>query len=357
MKQIILIAALLLLNSCVQNSLVKENTISVDYCKDSIFDWNSKIQIEEVIPLETKENCLLSYARKCIIADSKIIYYDEKQKSIFVFNDTGVFLYDIDALGGGEGEYTIIKDVIMSYDKKNILILDNISILAFDIETGKFQHRIMLDENIASNFYQFVNVDKECFYFWSTDKDHCLYSYENGKIDAIQKRIGFPYVCQKFFYDSAGALSLLPDYGRFNIQKIKDRNVHTKYIFDFGKWTLPQALIPTNTMEFNESDQKPFFKCILSAFETGKYIFLNTVSPDTSLYNICIDKQTKEIISGSQDKNAPVAVVDAVGEYFYGILYPFFFSREDQFSQEIKKYGKNEDSNPLVIKFTFKYNQ
>lgn len=293
MKQIIFIAILLLLNSCVHNSLVEENTFFVNYCNGSTFDWNSKIRIDGVIPLDTKDNCLLSYARKCIVADSKIIYYDEKQKTIFVFNDTGVFLYEIDALGGGEGEYTIIKDVIMSYDQKNLLILDNVSILAFDIETGKFQYRVILDEKIASNFYQFANVDNECFYFWSIDKDNCLYSYENGKIYVMQKRIGFPYVSQKFFYDSEGTLSLLPDYGRFNIEEIKNRDVHTKYIFDFGKWTLPQTLIPANTMEFNESDQKPFFKGILSAFETGKYIFLNTVSPDMSLYNICVNKQKK----------------------------------------------------------------
>lgn len=354
MKQITFIAVLLLLNSCVHNSLVEENTFFVNYCNDSTFDWNSKIHIDGVIPLDTKDNCLLSYARKCIVADSKIIYYDEKQKSIFVFNDTGAFLYEIDALGGGEGEYTIIKDVIMSYDQKNLLILDNVSILAFDIETGKFQYRIILDENIASNFYQFANVGREYFYFWSIDKDNCLYSCENGKIDVIQKRIGFPYVCQKFFYDSQGVLNFLPDYGRCNIEEIKNRGVHTKYIFDFGKWTLPQTLIPANSMEFNESDQKPFFKCILSAFETGKYMFLNTISPDMSLYNIGINKQTKEIISGNQDKNAPIVVVDAVGDYFYGILYPFFFSGDDQFSKEIRKYGRDEESNPLVIKFTFK---
>lgn len=354
MKQIILIVILLLLNSCVHHSLVEENTFSVDYCKDSTFDWNSMIQIEEVIPLETKDKCLLSYARKCIITDTKIIYYDEKQKSIFVFDNAGVLLYGIDALGGGEGEYTIIKDVIMSYDKKVILILDNVSILAFEIETGKFQYRISLDENIASNFYQFATVDKDLFYFWSTDKENSLYFYKNGKIDAIQKRIGFPYVCQKFFYDSAGVLNFLPDYGSFNVKEIKDYNIRTKYILDFGRWALPKELIPVNTTEFYESDQKPFFKCISSAFETEKYIFLSTVSPNMSLYNICIDKQTKEIISGNQDKNAPVVIVDAVGESFYGILYPFFFSRNDQFSKEIRKYGKDEESNPLVIKFTFK---
>lgn len=354
MKQLILIVSLLVLNSCMHNSSVKENAFLVDYCKDAVFDWDSMIQIEEVIPLETKDSCLLSYARKCIMGDNRIVYYDEKQKTIFVFDGEGTFLYNIDALGGGEGEYTIIKDVVMSYDKKSILILDNSSILAFDAGTGQYQYRIKLDENIASNFYQFVNVGKQFFYFWSTDKDNYLYSYEKGRLEALQQRVGFPYVCQKFFYDSSGSLNLLPDYGDFTIQEIKDRHVYPKYTVDFGKWSLPRGMIPVNTMAFNETDQKPFFKCILSAFETQKNIFLSTVSPDMALYNVCIDKQTKEIIGGNQDKNAPVVVVDAIGGYFYGILYPYFFSKEDQFSKEIRKYGKNEDSNPLVVKFTFK---
>lgn len=355
MKQIILILILFLLSSCTHSPLADENTFFISYKEGSIFDWDSTIQIEEVIPLESKDNCLLSYARKCIVADNKIIYYDEKQKSIFVFNETGDFLYEIDALGVGEGEYAIIKDIIVSYDKKSLLVLDNASVLAFDIKSGTFQNRIALNEDIAPDFYQFVNVGEEYFYFWSTDRDNCLYSYVNGKIDAMRKRTGFPYVCQKFFYDSTGNLTLFPDYGCFNFEVIDNLSLHTKYIFDFGGKTLPETLIPANVSEFGSVDQKPFFKCIMSAFETEKNLFVTTVSPDGSLYNICIDKQTKEVISGIQDKNAPVVVVDAVGEYFYGILYPFFFSKEDQFLKEIKKYGNDEDSNPLIIKFTFKF--
>lgn len=357
MRQIILILILFLLSSCTHSPLADENTFSISYKEGFIFDWDSNVQIEEVIPLETKDDCLLGYARKCIVADNQIIYYDEKQKSIFVFNETGDFLYEIDALGGGKDEYTIIKDIIVSYDKKSILVLDNASVLSFDIKTGTFQDRIVLDENIAPDFYQFVNVGKESFYFWSTDKDNCLYSYVNGQIEAMRKRTGFPYVCQKFFYDSTGNLTLLPDYGCFNFEVIDNLSLHTKYIFDFGRNTLSETLIPANVSELGNVDQKPYFKCIMSAFETEQNLFATTVSPDGSLYNICIDKPTKEVVSGIQDKDAPVVVVDAVGEYFYGILYPFFFSKEDRFLKEIRKYGRDEDSNPLIIKFTFKFSE
>ena len=79
-----------------------------------------------------------------------------------------------------------------------------------------------------------------------------------------------------------------------------------------------------------------------------------TVSPDGMLYNICLDKITHEVRAGKQDENAPLLVVDAVGSYFYGIIYPYHFSKSGKLAELIDSCGGDEDSNPILVKFMFK---
>lgn len=89
--KLICFVLVLILGACSSSQKADENTFLVDYDKNSEFDWNSLIQVDEVIPLETTDSLVLSYARKCIITDNYIVYCDEKQKSLFVFNPHGVF--------------------------------------------------------------------------------------------------------------------------------------------------------------------------------------------------------------------------------------------------------------------------
>ncbi|OUN80033.1 6-bladed beta-propeller [Bacteroides sp. An51A] len=344
----------LLLGSCTSRFESDRDTYAIDYREDSVFDWNSLVQVEEAIPLETTDSLLLSYARKCIVTSNYIVYHDDKQKSIFVFNSHGAFLYQIDALGGGEGEYTVIKDMTLSYDKKSLLILDNASVLAYDMETGRYQYRLTFEDSMASDFYQFVNPTKDCFYFWSAGQDYSLYVYTDNRMVGIKKREGFPFVTQKFFYDSEGEVNCLSDYGHFRIDRLVGDELQKKYAFDFGKWTLPSSLIPQTATELSSVDSKPYFKCLLSTYETGSHLFISTVSPDLSLYNICIDKRMKRIYSGKQDQDSPLVVVNASDESFYGILYPFFFQEKGMLHDLIRRCGRLEDDNPLLIRFSFK---
>lgn len=352
--KLICLVLVLVLGACSSRQKADEDAFLVDYDENSEFDWDSLIQVDEVIPLETTDSLVLSYARKCIVTDNYIVYYDEKQKSLFVFNSHGGFLYQIDALGGGEGEYTIIKDVTLSYDKKCILILDNISVLVYDIETGGYRYRLPLEENVAHNFYRLANPGKDCFYFWSAGKEYSLYAYTDNRMWGIKKSEGFPFVTQKFFYDPDGSVNYLSDYGSFRIDRLTGDTLQAKYSFDFGKWALPSDLIPHTATELSSIDTKPYFKCLLSAYETKENLFVSTVSPDLSLYNICLYKHTGKIISGKQNKEAPLVVAYSSGRSFYGILYPFFFKEEGMLRDIIRQCGRQDEDNPLLVKFSFK---
>lgn len=355
MSRLYNIAFLLLFMSCSSNITEHDgNTIFVCYEKEEVFDWNNAIQIESVVPLETQGDCLLSYARKCLISEHHIVYSDEKQKAIFVFDEKGTFLYSIDTIGNGPNEYTDIKDVAISSDNKFILVLDNSSLMSFDLKTGTFHSRISLPQDMASNFYQFANPEKHTFYFWSTEKEHSLYLYKDDKIKPIEEREGFPYVSQKFYYDSENTLNYISDYGLLEIHEVKEDSLMRKYSFDFGKLNLSKSQIPQNVNEFNQIDKDESFKCIMSAFETVHNLFVMTVCPDGLLYNLCVDKKTNEVKAGKQDENAPLLVIDAIGKYFYGIIYPYHFINNREFFELIQSYGGNAESNPMLVKFMFR---
>ena len=66
------------------------------------------------------------------------------------------------------------------------------------------------------------------------------------------------------------------------------------------------------------------------------------------------DKITHKVRSGKQDENAPLLVVDAVGGCFYGIIYPYHFSKSGILAEIIDSCGGDEESNPILVKFIFK---
>lgn len=344
---------MVLLNACTFNKNDNErNILAIEYKKDVSFSWSSLLQITEVIPLETNDTCIVSYANKCLVNDRYIVYDDYKQKALFVFNHEGKFLYKIDALGSGDKDYSIIKDVTFSHNQQEILLLDNTSILAYDVSNGKYKHRISLDKQLASFFYRLADMDHNNLYFWSTDSEYSLYRKDSCGITPIKEREGFPFVCQKFYQDESGNLNLISDCGKYAIESIIGNERQFKYGFDFGSLGFPDKKIKTAT-EWEKIDKQPYFKSLLSAFETKDALYVTTATPEKNLYNIVVNKATSEVHCGNQDNQNPIVVIGSDKAYFYGLLYPALFSKDSQFIDFMQQYKVSDEDNPVIIKFKF----
>lgn len=346
---------MLILHSCSYEQNVKEGTFVIDYNDNTIFKWENIIDIEEVIPLETNDSCLLSYANKCIVGDNRIVYSDSKQRALYVFDRKGKFIYAIDALGVGDLEYTMIKDVIVSQNKLNIMILDNTSILVYDLADGTYVDRISLDKKFASSFYQFADAGNDRFYFWSTDSDSSLYVLDNGNLYPIKERNGFPFICQKFYRDENSKLNLISDCGKYSIETIIGDSLITKYSFDFGSFAFPYDKNIKTVTEWESIDNKPYFKSLLSAYETKDVLYVTTATPNRNMYCIAVKKDTSNIFCGNQNVDTPVVVIGSDDSSFYGILYPALFIEDNNISNLIRKYNISDDDNPLLIKFKFNF--
>lgn len=356
-KFICLLSAMLILHSCSSERKVEENAFVIDYNETTMFKWDEIIDIEEVIPLETNNSCLLSYANKCIVSDNRIVYSDSKQRALYVFDRKGNFIYAIDALGAGNAEYTMIKDVIVSQNKLNIMILDNTSILVFDLADGAYIDRISLDKKYASSFYQFADAGNDRFYFWSIEPDSSLYVLDKGCLYPIRERSGFPFVCQKFYRDDKGKLNLISDCGQYSIETITGDSLTTKYSFDFGSFAFPYDKSIKTVSEWESIDDKPYFKSLLSAYETKDVLYTTTATPNRNIYCIAVKKDTLDIFCGNQNVDAPVVVIGSDDSSFYGILYPASFVEDNDISNLIGKYDISDDDNPLLIRFKFNFSR
>ena len=78
----------------------------------------------EYIPLETNEECLIGNISRLIYRNERFYLFDLFiTNSIYVFNRKGKFIYKIDKVGKGPGEYVSISDFDVD-DNDNIYVFD-----------------------------------------------------------------------------------------------------------------------------------------------------------------------------------------------------------------------------------------
>lgn len=102
-------------------------------------------------------------------------------------------------------------------------------------------------------------------------------------------------------------------------------------------------------------DEQPYFKSLLSAFETEDVLYVSTATPKKQLYCIAVQKSTSQVFCGNQSMDTPVVVISSDGTSFYGILYPSLFMEDSRMARLIKGYDVTEEDNPLLVKFKFDF--
>lgn len=344
--------SVLFLFSC-GDKMVKDGyqLIDVSDINKDIFDWSDMMRINKVIPLEATDHSLLGLAQKCLVKNNQILFLDYKMKSIYLFDMNGRFLFSIDSQGGGSEEYIELKDAIFSNDGKRIFVLDHTAVLAYDATDGHFLNRMNLNVDYSSNFYGFVNLSEDVFYFFADSGKYTIYRYADNTFSGVRQSRGYQLVYERFHCQNAGYCLVAPDYGLFNIDEMTGKGLTPKYYIDFGDKSMPESMLPKSSHEFDRVEKENYFKSIVEAKETSQGIYIQAVDPESSYYNIYVNKKTGKLVSGISDKSTNLAVVDADSAFFYGLIYPDYFSEKSKFYSELKEYVK-EEGNPILIEFS-----
>ncbi len=247
-----------------------------------------------IIPLETKENCLISEIRRLIIAHDKFYIQDDRTRSILIFNQEGKFLYKIDKLGKGPGEYTQLLD--FNVDKKgNIFILEWLRIIKYDpngkyLETLDYNH-LKTKEN---GFYPFniAILDNEDMYFYTgtmggsgiSNLDHYAVTRVNNKAEIVSKNILMERVSQNypvmFYKNSSNEYFMQTLKGNDTIYSLSTEGVIPKYFVNFGKKSFPPDYFPKQFKDMGkiyfDADNKTEYRSIIhNITESNNLLYFN----------------------------------------------------------------------------------
>lgn len=146
-------------------ALADVDTISIDKSiqKDSIL-FSVYFKSPRVIPLETKNECIIQNVRSLEIFKDDIYVLDDKANKLFVFDKNGLFKRTVSEPGRGHGEYIELAD--FSIDRKNgiIYLLDEATdnVLKFDLSNFEYLSTIKTDRN-GYRTYSMQTVDGRVF--------------------------------------------------------------------------------------------------------------------------------------------------------------------------------------------------
>ncbi|MCX6326526.1 MAG: 6-bladed beta-propeller [Bacteroidia bacterium] len=299
MKIKLLIICLLFcfLFSCVNekqnvNKINKDNRINIKI-EGNI---NNLLQIDSIfsdirtMPLETKEECLITDIVKVLFHQDKMFLQDKAQR-LFVFSTNGKFLYEIGKKGKGPGEFLELRDFDIDKDG-NIYILDFREILKYTIE-GKFSIRFLLpfEKNVIHcNPIQFALKSNGNFLLWGgsagikekTAEDLFVMYEMNNKGKLINRY--FPLTNQiegnfSRFKQYKDIILIDPVFGSNVIYSISNEGIEERYYIDFGGKTLtipvPEGF--KSLSDFKSRIDKNCFHSIRGFIESNDWIYFKFV--------------------------------------------------------------------------------
>ncbi len=122
-KYIILLIVILVHSCSVSNTVpIDRNAESLivaqkENCADTLLFKSTKF-----VKLETGDDSQIRNINRVLTDDHKLFIFDRLRKSVFIFEDTGKFLYSINTIGLGPGEYRELYDVCLDTATKRLIL-------------------------------------------------------------------------------------------------------------------------------------------------------------------------------------------------------------------------------------------
>ncbi len=209
-----------------------------------------------VIPLETRDECLLDGISAVKIADGKIFVSggENTLSPVYVFDSKGRFLNKIGTRGKGPGEIIEPQGFVIDSEKEEVNIYENVlrKHLFFDYN-GVFLREVKNDI-YCTDFARVTDEVNAYFSCFQVNRpEHDGYNYQLIVASPSGKRVGvaFPYSKEMYdegcrvqstnfstFKDSLYFLDIFND----TIYAVTESEISPRFIFDFGKHAVPEDI-------------------------------------------------------------------------------------------------------------------
>lgn len=143
----------------------------------------SKMQL---IPLETTSESLIREISKMVVFENRLYVWDYTLATIFVFDESGHYLYKLAKKGHGPGEYIDLSDFFIEKDRREVWVLSAVGqcihqySLEFDyigkIELPQLERAYKSMSQISSDTIAFWTFDyRNRMKFYSLSKNQIIY--------------------------------------------------------------------------------------------------------------------------------------------------------------------------------------
>jgi hypothetical protein len=346
-----------------------------------------------VVALETTDSSLVGlYIKRTEIWNNKIFVLNaiQSHRNILCFDLSGKFLFKIDRMGQGPGEYTYLGDFIIDKHRDHLVTLNSPGFMHFDLQ-GNFLYKVTPDYSYYARNFIYLN-------------DSTYLAYNDGGVETgVPKGTSLLYLDPKtmnvrdksdripeYVYNT-GSNHLSINNNRAlclsyndSIYDVSDTaNVHVSYFIDYGdaQAKLKGQLRRDLNLMTDYGQQIDFVGKFFTAHyysgeimsinticENDKYLVLSCTRADEPTkthikYILFHDKISKKTYNSENIDFGGVKFLDCAingdNESFYCILYSEF-TEEDKnkiknspvFSEADKKklieYNPKED-NPLIL--------
>lgn len=320
--------------------------------KSDYKDWDRLLNVESVIQLQETDCNLMSYARKCIVTDSNIFFWDYKAKCIYSFSTDGKFICQIGRLGHSGSEYAELWDICMGEKDSTIMVLDGRGVLCYNPKDGRFVERKKFSSPNFGEYEIIAPVGASDFLCYTDSRNSNSIVLDSPKgWEGLRKSKRYHFGVN-YFYRYKNSYRVISDYGDFYIDNYEDGKLKTLYKFNLGEDALPDDILPKTFEEFNVVDKSPkYFKCITDACETSKWLCLRLVGPKQEYYSAFINKDNKTYAFGKSSQSLGLGIIDAKGEHFYALIYPEFVPPKSFGKRILEKYNiPSQKNSPVVVK-------
>ena len=374
---------LILISGCTNETNRKEPLLSNDAIEiklDSIkhLDKNKSV-ISEVsyVKLELNDESIIGEVDKIRYLNSRFYIFDKSvTKSVFVFSNSGKYLYKIARLGKGPGEYIFAMDFDVD-TLGNIYVYDNARdrLLKYgttgdfikEYDTGTYLEEFLLGEDermIVRNAYKNGPDITANLGIINLKNQHLETFFKGGE---IQDNFDIPRFSSHYLFKSDNNIYY---YARFtnNIYKISNNKISKSIIFE------PHLFPPDELISKIKKDMKVIFENfenntylfdIRDIFENSEFVILKYKKMRDFILLISKATEHKTIFSTLKDKNyfGENMIYGVADGKFISIIKPISLNKkwhERVDSSELKLNIKtqlheiNTNSNPTICFIKFK---
>lgn len=152
---ILFISIILICYSCnkeYKNSKSQRITLNVDsIISDKVVHYSDLFSHFKIIPLETKEECLINTITDIEFIDDTLYIFDRSIKSVLIYSKEGKFIRKIYRIGKGPDEYLESFDFDFDPNEKTINVLDwSLKKINVYNSKGHFQRKIDVEKRFSS---------------------------------------------------------------------------------------------------------------------------------------------------------------------------------------------------------------